>query len=63
MRELNAPREQCLLSANLPPIWRGCWLLMGLDEKGMHQWLKAHRPELIERELKVLTRPSRNQTG
>ena len=32
----------------------GYWRLMGVDEKGMHQRLKAHRPELIKRELKVL---------
>ena len=32
----------------------GCWLLMGVDEKGMHQRLKGHHPELIKRELKVL---------
>jgi hypothetical protein len=42
--------EQCLLSADMA----GCWRLMGVDEKGMHQRLKAHRPELIKRELKVL---------
>ena len=48
MRELNAPREQCLLSAALPADMAGCWLLMGVDEKGMHQRLKAHRPELIK---------------
>jgi len=26
---------------------------MGVDEKGMHQRLKAHRRELIKRELKA----------
>jgi hypothetical protein len=30
----------------------GCWRLMGVDEKGMHQQLKAHRPELIKHELR-----------
>jgi adenylate cyclase len=31
----------------------GYWRLMGVDEKGMHQRLKAHRRELIKRELKA----------
>jgi hypothetical protein len=31
----------------------GCWRLMRVDGKGMHQRLKAHRPELIKRELKA----------
>ena len=31
----------------------GCGGLMGVDEKGMHQRLKAHSPELIKRELKA----------
>ena len=26
----------------------GYWRLMGVDEKGIHQRLKAHRPELIK---------------
>jgi hypothetical protein len=32
----------------LPADMMGYWRLMGVDEKGMHQRLKAHRPELIE---------------
>ena len=31
----------------------GYWRLMGADEKGMHQRLKAHRRELIKCELKA----------
>ena len=31
----------------------GYWRLMGVDAKGIHQRLKAHRPELIKRELKA----------
>ena len=29
----------------------GPWRLMGVDEKGMHQRLKAHSPVLIKREF------------
>ena len=31
----------------------GCWRLIGVDAKGMHQRLKAHRRELIKCELKA----------
>jgi hypothetical protein len=38
-----------ILAADVVVYWR----LMGAEQEGMHQRLKAHRRELIKRELKA----------